>query len=306
MIRLKSTILSGVVLSIAALTAAAQSPSSVQRLAFDRPEAWALKYFTSSTMLSGLQSPIAPPEGHRFGSIGVGMELGWIPELSPERRSVGFTGRKQEDLNKTPILARPVIRVGLPWQFTALAAAPVPIRAFGVRPRLLALGLERPIVQRDQWRIGWRMSGQLGSVKGGFTCPKRILAFAPGTPENPSNCVGESADIAFLRYIGTEIQFAHRIPQMQKLTPHAAIGVNWIEGAFQVNAPLATRTDRSRLWTHGTTYTGSAGASYSLTNRMAFVVDAFYTPLSIRRTAASSRVNDGLFNVRAMLSYDLR
>jgi hypothetical protein len=46
--------------------------------------------------------------------------------------------------------------------------------------------------------------------------------------------------------------------------------------------------------------------TYSLTKRVAFTVDAFYTPLWVRRTATAPRTNDGLFNVRALLSYTLR
>ena len=36
-------------------------------LGFERPEAWGLKYFPSTTLLSGLATP-DPIEGHRVGS----------------------------------------------------------------------------------------------------------------------------------------------------------------------------------------------------------------------------------------------
>ncbi len=49
-------------------------------LGFDTPEAWGLKYFASTTLLSGLPAP-EPPEGHRVGSLSVGFELGWLPTL---------------------------------------------------------------------------------------------------------------------------------------------------------------------------------------------------------------------------------
>jgi len=171
------------------------SPATNQFVAFDRPEAWALKYFTSASILSGLQPPDASPEARRFGSITVGMELGWIPELSREQQNVGFNGRAFNDLNQAPILARPSIRVGLPAKFTVLAAAPAPFRVFGVTPHLLALGVERPLVDRGPWRIGWRASGQVGHVKGAFTCPRSVLGFTPGSPDNPGRCVAESHDV---------------------------------------------------------------------------------------------------------------
>ena len=280
--------------------------TTVQHVNFDSPEAWALKYFTSTTMLSGLQPPERPIEERRFGSIAVGLELGWLPALSPEQARVGFGGKKEEDLNKAPIFARPRVTVGLPWRFSLIAAAPPTLRVFGVAPHLFALGLERPILERDQSRLDWRASGQLGSVNGAFTCPNSALGFPSGSPNNPTGCIARSSDTISLRYAGTELQFAHRIPRIPRLTPHVAAGVNFIDGVVQVNAPLERFLDRTRLWTHGTTFSGSVGASYSLTRRVAFVVDAFYSPLGVQRSPTVPRANDGLFNVRALLGYNLR
>src|SRR5258708_7367332 len=277
----------------------------VQRVSFDSPEGWALKYYTSATLMSGLQPPEASLEDRHLGSINVGLELGWLPTLTPERARVGFSGRKEEDLNKAPIFVRPVVRVGLPWRLSLVVAAPLPTQVFGVTPRLFAFGLERPIVERNRWRLGWRAYGQVGSLKGAFTCPHRALAFPAGSPENPSGCVAESADVASLRYAGTEVQFAYRIPKIPKLIPHLAGGVNLIDGIFQVDSQLTTRLDRTRLWTRGATFSGSAGVSYLWTNRIPLTVEPFSTPLGFRRTAAAPRVNDGMFNVRALLSYNL-
>jgi len=285
---------------------AQSSANAVQHLSFDSPEAWALKYFTSSTLLSGLQPPEIIDEERGTGSVTVGIELGWLPALNPERARVGFSGKKEEDVNKAPVLIRPSVRVGLPWRFDLVAAGPPPVRAFVVTPSLLAFGLERPILERRRWRLGWRGYGQAGSVKSAFTCPQQALAFPARSPGNPSGCIGTSADVASLRYAGTEVQFAYRISQLPRLTPHVAAGVNLIDAIFQVNAPLETRFDRTRLWTRVKTFSGSAGVSYSLTKRAALTVDTFYTPLWVRRASGGPRMNDGLFNVRALLSYTLR
>ena len=280
--------------------------AQTEHLAFDRPEAWALKYYTSAMLLSGLQPPEPQLENRRSGSITVGLELGWLPRLNAERAHVGFTGRKQEDLNKIPGIARPVVRVGLPWRFSVIAAAPPPFEIHGVTPRIFALGVERPIFEREQWNLGWRIHGQTGSVKAAFTCPQKVLGFPARSPQNPTGCVGESSDEADLRYVGAELQFAHRIPRAPRLTPHISGGINYINSAFQVNAPLASGADQHRLATHGKTFSGSAGISYLVTKRFGVTIDAFYTPLSVRRSASEPRVNDGLFNVRALLSYNIR
>src|SRR5260370_41923698 len=78
--------------------------TTVQHVSFDSPEAWALKYFTSTTMLSGLQPPERPIEERRIGSVAVGLELGWLPALSPEQERVDLGGRRINEQNKAPRL----------------------------------------------------------------------------------------------------------------------------------------------------------------------------------------------------------
>jgi hypothetical protein len=286
-------------------TASVYDFSRNYHIGFNKPEAWGLKYFASASLLSGLQPPESS-EGHRVGSLSIGFEVGWLPTLDAGQRLIGFGGTTNEDLNKAPIFARPVVRVGLPWKLTFVAAAPAPISVFGIKSRLFAFGLERPILKRDRWTFSWRGYGQVGSVKAAFTCPHSVLAFAPGSPENPAECVGESEDVASLRYAGSEFQFAYRIPSMPKVVPHAAVGGNFIDGVFQVHAPVQDGLDRTRLWTRGGTFSSSAGVSYLVSKQVAFTVDAFYSPLWVQRTPTAPTTNDGLFNVRALLSYTFR
>ena len=93
---------------------------------------------------------------------------------------------------------------------------------------------------------------------------------------------------------------------MPKLVPHVAAGGNFIDGVFQIHAPVEDGLDLTREWTRGGTFSGSGGVSYLVTKRAAITVDAFYTPLWVQRSAAAPRTNDGLFNVRALLSYTFR
>jgi hypothetical protein len=274
-------------------------------IGFERPEAWGLKYFASTSLLSGLPAP-PPAEGYRFGTITVGLETDWVPQLDAGQQRIGFNGKAPQDLNKVPILVRPVIRIGLPDKFSAIVAAPPPFELFGVHAHLLAFGLERPLMEREHWTLGWRGYGQVGSVKGAFTCPNSVLGFAPGSPDNPTRCVAESADVASFRYAGSEFEFSYRIPQNPKIIPHAAAGGNFIDGVFQTHAQVVSGLDETRLWTRGGTFSGTAGVTYMVTKRAAFTVDAFYSPLWVKRNATASRTNDGLFNVRALLSYSFR
>ena len=149
-------------------------------ISFERPEAWGLKYFASVSLLSGLPAPPQPEESH-VGTVTLSLEMDWLPQLNAGQQRIGFDGTVPEGLNKAPIFARPVIRVQLPHKFVMLAAAPPPFELFGVRTHLLAFGVERPLVERGPWTIGWRGYGQVGSVKGAFTCPDSVLGFASGS-----------------------------------------------------------------------------------------------------------------------------
>jgi hypothetical protein len=274
-------------------------------IGFERPEAWGLKYFASASLLSGMPAP-ASGEGLHAGSISVGFEMDWLPQLNAGQERIGFDGTAPENLNQAPIFARAVVRVGLPDKFSVLVAAPPPFELFGVRTHLLAFGLERPLLEREHWTLGWRGYGQVGSVKGAFTCPASVLAFAPGSSGNPTECVGQSADVASLNYAGSEFEFSYRIPRNPKIIPHVAAGGNWLDTVFQTHAPVSAGLDETRLWTRGGTFSGTGGVTYMVTKRASLTVDAFYTPLWVKRNAEASRTNDGLFNVRASLSYSFR
>ena len=115
-------------------------------LDFDRPEAWALKYFSGATLFDRPRSPRAA--AGRFGRARP--RGGLDPQPVRRRTPGGFNGTKVEDLNKTPIFARPRLTVGLP----AASLAHPGLRAAGrgrraPDPYLVSLALGRPLVERD-------------------------------------------------------------------------------------------------------------------------------------------------------------
>src|SRR5262249_10931257 len=129
--------------------------SPVEHVDFNRPEAWALKYFTSTTLLSGFEVT----EGGNRGSLALGVDAGGLPSLNAAERRVRFGGTQEQGVNKAPWVVRPRVSVGLPNRFTATVAVTPPIPVFGLRPRLLAAGLERPMYAGHQWSLGWRTYG---------------------------------------------------------------------------------------------------------------------------------------------------
>ncbi len=271
-------------------------------ISFERPEAWGLKYFASVSLLSGLPAPPRSEESHA-GTVTLSLEMDWLPQLNAGQQRIGFDGTVPEGLNKAPIFARPVVRVQLPRKFAVLVAAPPPFELFGVRTHLLAFGVERPLVERGLWTVAWRGYGQVGSVKGAFTCPDSVLGFAPGSAGNPTNCIGQSADVATLRYAGSEFEVSRKLRGLPRIVPHAAVSGSFLDTAFQTHAPVVAGLDETRLWTRGGIFSTSGGVTYLISRRTAVTVDASYTPLWVRREAGGPRTNDGLFNVRALLSY---
>lgn len=284
------------------------SSSSIPNLhiGFDRPEAWALKRFDAATLPSTML-PVGPAELRNSGTISVALESDWLPTLDTGQETVGFNGTKFEDLNKAPALIRPLIAVQLPWDFKVFATAPPPISTFGIKPRLFAFGVERPLLESGQWTLDWQGYGQVGSVKGAFTCPESVLAFPGGSPENPDYCIAPSADIASLRFAGMQFQVAHQLPQLPKLVPHVSVAGTFVDVAFQSHSPTmgpgGFGVAEVRQWTRGGMFSTSGGASYLFTPQITFTVDVFYAPLGVSRTQGAPVTNDGLFNVRGLLSY---
>jgi len=268
----------------------------------DRPEAWAMNYVTSATLLSGFNAPYS----RALGSVELGAELDWIPELSAAQRQVGFNGTKEEDLNKSPIFGRPRITFGLPGRFALTLSYVPPVRIFGLKPNLFAFALERPLYERDAWTIGMRLYGQIGHVVGSFTCPGDVSRFPPGSAENFYGCEKKSADKSIQRYAGLELSGSYRIEQLKGLTPYIAIAGNFLDTAVHVHAQTFCILDHTHLVANTWTFSASAGFAFPLAERLRLSVGMFYSPLWVKRPPATSSQNDAFINARALLTYQLR
>ena len=266
-------------------------------ISFERPEAWGLKYFASVSLLSGLPALLRSEESHA-GTVTLSLEMDWLPQLNAGQQRIGFDGTVPEGLNKAPIFARPVIRVQLPRKFVVLVAAPPPIELFGVRTHLLAFGVERLLVERGLWTIAWRGYGQVGSVKGAFTCPDSVLGFASGSAGTPDELHRPIGGRRYAAVCGDRIRRVPQAAETSQIAPHAAVGGSFLDTAFQTHARVVAGLDETRLWTRGGIFSTSGGVTYLVSRRTAVTVDAFYTPLWVRREAGGPRTNDGLFNVR--------
>ncbi len=273
-----------------------------EHLESDRPEAWALNYFTSITLLSGL----SVPHTRELWSLEAGAELGWIPQQSLGERTIGFNGTKEEALNHSTVFARPRVTVGLPWRMAATLSYIPPLKIAGVRPHLFAFALERPLYEGDAISLGARFYGQVGQAKGAFTCSGAVAQFLPGSLKNPYGCDEASNDKAIQRYLGLELSGAWRLEQWGGLTPWLAVAGNYLDTEAHVRALTFGVLDRSTLDSETWTFSASAGASYPLSDRINISLGMFYSALSVVRPPYTATDNDALLNARALISYQFQ
>lgn len=271
---------------------------------FARPEAWAMQYFASVTLLTSL----APPRAIEPGAFDLGLELGWIPSLSEDQRRVGFNGSKVEDLNRSAVLPRPRVTVGLPWQLALDVAWIPPVEIEGVTSNLLAIGLERPVFLGERWAVGARLYGQTGTSRGDFTCTADNASHPPGSAENRFGCRAPSDDTAHLDYLGAAITGGYRLGGPADTRLHFGAYATHMDLEFQVDALTYDIHDRTRLVTDGWTWAAAAGVDFAVARPLRLAFEAFYSPLDVARdrTEPDATRNDGLFNLRAMVRYTWR
>lgn len=290
------------------LTGTLVSPAGAQtivdrseQLNFDRPEAWAMAYMASSTLFSASR----PASGVEIGKVTVGLEAGYIPRISTEKRRVGFDGIKREDLNKTRVFGRVRVAVGLPADFTLELGWTPPVEVNGVTPKnLFALALERPLFEGEHWRTAARIYHQQGSVRGDITCDRRTASFEPATPANPFGCLEPSNDRARLHYNGLEISGAWT-PADGRLEPFAAFAFTRAKPRVRVKSETLAGSDRSLLTTRGNLYTGSLGLVWRPAPKWELVSIFSYTPLNVRRPPERTRSRDDFWTARLTLRREI-
>jgi len=307
---LRTALLAGALAAAVALPAAAQDgPPEVRRfdehLDFDRPEAWALQYFASVTLLTGF----GPPPAADPGSVELGLEVGWIPELGPAESQVGFGGSKQEDVNKAPVLVRPRLVVGLPREWSLAVGWVPPVEAFDVEANLLSASIGRGFDAGAGWRWGVRAFGQTGSLTSDITCPRDVAARGDDPAGNPSGCEAPSSDEVGLRYAGLELSVSRSGPGAGRWVPHAAIAGSWLDLEMEVDALTFGFRDRTRLTAHGARWAAAVGLSRRPAGgglAPAVGLDVVYAPLAVERPAGVGDTDDDLLNARVVVAVGIR
>jgi len=268
-----------------------------QELDFDRPESWAMKYFASATLMTGM----GPPRDLGLGHVRLALDGGWIPYVDRAQRTVGFDGTKEEDLNKLPVFGRLRITLGLPAKLSFTLGWVPPIEIRGVRANLFAMSLGRPFRLPYHLTVGVSLYGQVGNIDGDFTCPGRWLN---DPNRNPLGCTRASNDEVNLNYLGLEATLSQRILRAHGLEPYLGVAVNYMNLAFHVDAVYGESIDHTRLHTQGATFSMNLGLLFPITRRVDIGGELFYSPLTVQRPQYTNTV-DGIVNLRAILAVRL-
>ena len=272
-----------------------------QTLDFNRPESWAMKYYTSLTLFTGM----GVPQDRRAGDFDLALEGGQVPQLSEDQRRVGFDGTKVEDVNKTRVFGRLRGSVGLGNDLTLEVGYTPPLKVGGARPNILALALGRPF-ELSSFRLGVRGFGQIGTIDADITCSAGEVAAGNDPQRNPFECVAPSQDRNRQKVAGLELVGGY--DGFSRLKPHVGVGVNYMDLRFDINA-LYSRglvSDHETQRTSGTTVSATAGVTFEVSRRLRLGAEVFYSWLPVVRPPATAAVNDGLLNVRFVVSYRVR
>ena len=220
-------------LALAAALAPASATAQIlieasERLADDRPEAWAANRATAASLMTGFGDATPAP-----GTWRVAAELAQVPHLDAAQRRVGFNGNKVEDLNKAPVFGRLRVIRGLPHGFAVELGWTPPVRHRGARAEdLVAVALSKRWALGDTVALTARAFGQHGDITGDITCPAR-LAGIDDFAVNPYGCQAPSRDRVSLHHHGLELGIAAGVRRQ--------LGGHWSVAAEVLHMPMSRR-----------------------------------------------------------------
>ncbi len=283
----------------------AQSVIDVREdLDFDRPEAWALKYFSAATLPTGLgASGSRSDEGATPWRLDLGFEGGWLPELSEEERRVGFYGEKVEDLNKTSAFGRLRVGLTLPAKLHLELGYVPPVEVGGAKPNLLSLALSRTLFERTGFELSARAFALRGTIDADITCDEDTVEAGNDPIRNPFRCEAPSEDEVTLRSMGLELALAWRLKP--RFEPYLAVSFVTLDPEFQINARYSGLLDLTHQETEGDLVTFQLGLSSQWTERRRLSVEVFFAPLELEPRFGADIERRDLWNLRLMFTQNL-
>ncbi len=281
----------------------AQERRMTETVDFKRPEAWAMRYFTSALLFQGNAPPPGALEPRQFAA---GFEFVNIPRLSEEQRRVGFYGTKEENLNKAPFMLRPLLHYGISSRWSLTASYVPPIRAFSnLRTHLGGLAVNYTVFHGQSWSGTLRLAGQGSESRGDFTVAAEV-AGDPDPARNPFGAEEPSWDTFMSWSASLEAGLFYRLPTRHPITWNVNASYTYADLVFQVDAILEGGFhDRARLSSRGGIWTFGTGLQFAMTERVTAGFGLVYVPLKVRRRPDREIENDALYQARISVLFRL-
>ncbi len=275
---------------------AAVASADDEQIGFHRPESWGMAYVASETIPTALGVIQERPPWESAA----GIELVYLPRLSAADSRIGFDGTTQEDLDRSPLLARVRFELTLPAEVKAMIGWIPPVRIEGIAADLATLALEHALIEHGGWTLGLRAYGEYGLIAGDITCTPDQAGQPPGSAGNPLGCLGPSHDRFLIALAGIELQGGLSWWAGGPAT-YLGFAVNAMHLRFAVDALETTGEDRTTLYTHGQTVSGTLGIAIPVLPCLRIAGELFYSPLSAERQSGLS--HDGLVNGRLLAEF---
>jgi hypothetical protein len=249
----------------------------VERHEWSDPEGRIMAYYSAALAFTSIGAPRSGQKGFEFG-----LELSYLPPLSKEQRSAGFS--KTESTNLMPILPRPRVAMTLPWDTRVEASYVPPLKVFGVKASLLSAALTQPILERPAIRLSARVAGSSSLVRGPITCNKSMTEEGEGEQLFFDKvCHGyESEDEFHAPALSAELLASGA--QRGSITPYAGLGVRTEDTKFIVGVKTFRGDpdpDHPVLEMSVTRPYGMLGATWAQSARRSLGGEIFYAPGSL-------------------------
>jgi|TARA_B110000438_G_scaffold225439_1_gene219495 hypothetical protein len=270
-------------------------------LEFDRPEAWAMRYFAGAALMQGNAAPI----GLEKGQLSLGTEISNLPYISKENRAVGFYGTKDENLNKSPIILRPMVHYGILKDLSVTATYVPPIEVFDrLRTHMAGVSINYIAYQNENFIVRLRAYGQWTQAKGDFTASEDI-AGSTDPNINPFGLAEPSND-TFTSWTYTfEASFFLRLPIKNPTYWSLSLARSYADLDFEIDAVYFGGFHENRHQvTDGYITSVSTGFETQLTKNLSTSLIMAYVPLDVRRSQGAEQQNDALLNFR--LAFNLK
>ena len=272
---------------------------SSQKVNFDSPEGWAMAFMTSAAQNLGQQ----PPYSSDIGDLSISTEISSIPHLTREQQRVGFSGFKDEDLNKSPVFGKIRLNFGLPWDLIAEISWTPPVKIDDSKPEdLWGFAISRPILDRQNILVGLRIFMLRGGAIASVTCSKDIIKFDPYSSQNPVGCLGKSGDEIQMDHDGAELFLSFK--NSSNLSPWISFASSNLDNSVKINAPLELGRQILKVSSkNGTIQTFTLGLNYKINESWDMNLASSYTPHDVRRPNDISG-NDNFWNFRVGVTFD--